>query len=258
MHALEDWYWWFVARRAAAAQFVRDYAPPDRPLRILDAGCGTGAMLDVYRQWPDTIATGADLSPHALGFTHSRGHNRLVGADLTCLPFKSGSFDVVSALDVVEHVPDDAKAIAEISRVLRPGGILVGSVPAYQFLWGPHDEALHHCRRYTGPQFRDVIQQSGLRVEKLTFLLTLLFPLAVAARLSSRGKKAANAAAVLPKVPPWLNRALIGLQGVELGMARATSLPFGLGMLAVARKPVPSKMHSPAEEGIPAHAGARW
>lgn len=253
MHALEDWYWWFVARRAAAAQFIRDYAPPDRPLRILDAGCGTGAMLDVYRQWPDAIATGADLSPHALGFTHSRGHNRLVGADLTCLPFKTSSFDVVSALDVIEHVPDDAKAIEELCRVLRPGGILVASVPAYQFLWGPHDEALHHCRRYTAPQFRHDLQQSALRVEKITYLLTLLFPAAVAARLASRGKKkATSAAAVLPTVPPWLNRALIGLQAVELKMARAASLPFGLGMLAVARKPVPAKILTPAEEGIPA------
>lgn len=257
MHALEDWYWWFVARRTAAAQFVRDYAPPDRPLRILDAGCGTGAMLDVYKQWPDAIAAGVDLSPHALGFTHSRGHHRLVGADLTCLPFKTGTFDVVSALDVIEHVPNDSGAIAEICRVLRPGGILVASVPAYQFLWGPHDEALHHCRRYTAPQFRDAIHQSGLRVEKLTYLLTLLFPVAVAVRLASRGKKGTTAAAVLPRVPPWLNRALIGVQDAELGLARAASLPFGLGMLAVARKPVPAKVLSPAEEGIPAHA-ARW
>ncbi len=258
MHALEDWYWWFVSRRAAAARFLRDYAPEHRPLRILDAGCGTGGMLDLFRQWPDVQATGVDLSPDALHFSHNRGHTRLVGADLTCLPFRSATFDVVTSLDVIEHVPDEDRAVAEISRVLSPGGILVASVPAYQFLWGPHDEALHHQRRYTAPQFRDVIQRSGLRVEKATYLLTLLFPLAVAARLARRKAKPESAAAALPPVSPFLNRTLIGLQSVELAMARAASLPFGLSILVIARKPVPARVvPAPVEDGVPARA-ARW
>jgi len=256
MHALEDWYWWFVARRAAAARFIRDYAPPERPLQILDAGCGTGGMLDLFTSWPDAEVTGADLASEALQFSRRRGHRRLVGADLTLLPFRSGTFDVVTALDVVEHVPDDARALSEVSRVLRPGGILVASVPAYQFLWGPHDEALHHQRRYSGPQFRDVVQASGLRVEKLTYLLTALFPLAAATRLATRRR--ASGQAGLPSVSQALNRALIGLQAAELALARHTSLPFGLTVLAVARKPVPERaaMGTP-EERVPA-AAAQW
>src|SRR5262245_8973175 len=105
MHALEDWYWWFVARRTAAGCFLRQYAPPRSagggPLRILDAGCGTGGMLDLYRTWPDAQATGLDLSPAALNFSRGRGHAHLVAADLTALPFRDATFDVVTALDVI-------------------------------------------------------------------------------------------------------------------------------------------------------------
>lgn len=254
MHALEDWYWWFVARREAAARFLLDHAPPERPLRILDAGCGTGGMLDHYKQWPDVEVTGVDFSPEALRFSHSRGHSRLTGGDLTLLPFKTASFDVVSALDVIEHVPDDRRAVAEIARVLRPGGILVATVPAYRFLWGPHDEALHHQRRYHGAEFRNLIREGGLHVEAQTFLLTALFPFAVAARLAVR-KQQAGAEAKVPQVSPAVNRALIGMQNVELSIARRMPLPFGLSLLTVGRKPVPARLAlTPAEEGIPVPA----
>jgi SAM-dependent methyltransferase len=259
MHALEDWYWWFVARRAAAARFLRDHAPPERPLRILDAGCGTGGMLDLFRGWPDAEATGVDLSPEALRFSHGRGHRRLVGCDLTLLPFRSGSFDVVTALDVIEHVPDDVRAISEISRVLRPGGILVASVPAYAFLWGPHDEALHHQRRYDARQFQELVHAEGLRVEKQTYLLSALFPLAAAMRLATRGRKPESAAAGLPRVPRIVNQALIHFQAAELAIARRASLPFGLSVLAVARKPVPVPVRAPLaplEEGVAVPVGS--
>jgi len=251
MHALEDWYWWFVARRTAAAQFLRDYAPPERPLHILDAGCGTGGMLDFLGQWPDAEVTGVDFSPEALRFSKERGHPRLAGADLMLLPFRSGAFDVVTALDVIEHVPDDGRALSEISRVLRPGGILVASVPAYQFLWGPHDEALHHHRRYVSKEFAALMHSSGLRVEKQTYLLSALFPLAAVARLATRGRKPESAEAGVPRVPGFINQALIHFQAAELALARHASLPFGLSVLIVARKPVPARAHlTAAEEGV--------
>jgi SAM-dependent methyltransferase len=256
MYELEDWYWWFVARRAAAARFLKDHAPPDRPLRILDAGCGTGGMLDLLSHWPEAETIGADLFPEPLAFCRSRGHRRLVGADLTVLPFRSATFSAVVALDVIEHVRDDGGAVAEIARVLRPGGVLVASVPAYQFLWGPHDEALHHYRRYSGEQFRTLVHSSGLRVEKQTYLLSALFPVAVAMRLAGRGKKKAGDSAMVPPVPRLVNNALIGLQAAELALARRLSLPFGLTVLAVARKPVPVAARTPliaaAEERKPA------
>jgi len=223
---------------------------------VLDAGCGTGGMLDLYGAWPDAEATGLDFYPDALGFSRGRGHRRLAGGDLMLLPFRSCSFDVVSALDVIEHVPDDRRALQEISRVLRPGGILVASVPAYQFLWGPHDDALHHYRRYAGPRFTELVNGSGLRVEKQTYLLSALFPVAAAVRLAPRGRPAESPTAALPRVPAVLNRALIGFQAAELALARRLSLPFGLSLLAVARKPVPARVCRKAEEGRRAAVGA--
>jgi SAM-dependent methyltransferase len=237
MHALEDWYWWFVARRRAVADFIQSHAPAGKPVKILDAGCGTGAMLDLFAKWPDVEATGADLSPEALRFSSERGHERLVSADLTDMPFPPGSFDVVTALDVLEHVPDDKTAAAEIARVLRPGGVLVATVPAYMLLWGPHDEALHHQRRYSARQLRELIRDAGLEQVKLTFLFTGLFPVAAAMRLVSKMKPKGEPSAALPAVPEWLNRILINLHAAELGVARKVGLPFGLSLLVVARRP---------------------
>jgi SAM-dependent methyltransferase len=183
-------------------------------------------------------ATGLDLSPAALNFSRGRGHARLVAADLTALPFRDATFDVVTALDVIEHIADDAAALGEIARVLRPGGILVATVPAYRFLWGPHDVALHHRRRYRGGEFRARVARAGLVVERQTYLLAALFPLAAAMRLARRGQAVpeGGSQALLPRVPAWLNRALIRFQAMELAVARRISLPFGLTILTVGRK----------------------
>ncbi|HYO50366.1 MAG TPA: class I SAM-dependent methyltransferase, partial [Chloroflexia bacterium] len=104
MYEAEDTHWWYRGLRGVMFALLGLDQASSRQPQILDAGCGTGGMLDLYRSWPDAEATGADLSPEALRFSHERGHNRLVGADLTRLPFRSNSFDVVSALDVIEHV----------------------------------------------------------------------------------------------------------------------------------------------------------
>ena len=248
MYRLEDWYWWFVARRTAAVQFLKDHAPEERPLRILDAGCGTGGLLDVLATWPEVEVTGIDFADQALSFCRQRGHRRLAGSDLTMLPFRSDTFDVVTALDVLEHVANDARALEEIFRVLRPGGILIASVPAYQFLWGPHDEALHHFRRYSAPEFAKVVERCGLRVERETYLLSALFPVAAVMRLAS--KRRAHGSAGLPQVGAFLNRTLLGIQNAELAVARKVSLPFGLTVLAVARKPAPEIIAAPALEEL--------
>ena len=236
MRALEDWYWWFVARRAAALRFLSDYAPSGDPRQILDAGCGTGALLEALRRLPDFEAVGLDFSEAALDFCRERGYGRLVRGDLEAMPFTGAQFDAVTALDVIEHVPDDIAAAREIARVLKPGGILVASVPAYPFLWSNHDVALHHRRRYYRAGMVRLLEGAGLRIEKSTYLLTALFPLAAAQRLAARMVRPA-AEAGLPPVPQWLNRFLVALQNAELSISRRVNLPWGLTIMVVARKP---------------------
>jgi 2-polyprenyl-3-methyl-5-hydroxy-6-metoxy-1,4-benzoquinol methylase len=237
MHQFEDWYWWFVARRRAALQFVHDFRPRGRPLRVLDAGCGTGALMTRLAEEAGAEVYGLDLAREALAFTRSRGQPRLVQADLTALPFADDSFDVVTALDVVEHVERDEAALREIRRVLRPEGVLLMSVPAYPFLWSSHDAALHHKRRYTAGSLAPRIKAAGLAAVKMTYLLAFLFPLIALFRLVDRlrAHRSAPHAHLVP-VPRLLNRLLIGLQGAELSLARRLSLPFGVSLFCVARK----------------------
>jgi ubiquinone/menaquinone biosynthesis C-methylase UbiE len=238
MRQLEDWYWWFVARREAALRFTEEFHPHRQPLRVLDAGCGTGALLDRLESRPGAEVYGLDFSGQALAYTRQRGHGHLVQGDLTRLPFPDGTFDVITALDVVEHIREDERALREVHRVLRPGGVLLVSVPAFRFLWGPHDTALQHFRRYTAGEVAALMRRTGFRVSKLTYLLALLFPAFVAQRLLTRLRRnTENPQAQLVQVGKTLNRFLIWLQGVELTVARRLSLPFGATVFCVAQKP---------------------
>jgi 2-polyprenyl-3-methyl-5-hydroxy-6-metoxy-1,4-benzoquinol methylase len=254
MHQFEDWYWWFVARREAALRFARDFWPRDRPARVLDAGCGTGALMSrLSKEGSSARIYGMDLAWDALAFSRGRGQRGLVQADLTALPFDTDSFDIVTALDVVEHVEEDRAALAEICRVLRPGGALVMSVPAYPFLWSSHDAALHHKRRYTAGMLAPRIQAAGLTVAKMTYLLAFLFPVVALFRLADRlrpGKRPARAHLV--PVPAVVNRLLIGLQSAELSLARRLALPFGVTLFCVARKPAIIQQPSAVRESAAA------
>jgi ubiquinone/menaquinone biosynthesis C-methylase UbiE len=238
LHAFEDWYWWFVARRRAALQFAQDYGPHAVPIRVLDAGCGTGSLMEHWRRSPGVEVTGIDLSQEALAYSRLRGQTRLIQGDLTALPFATGTFDVVTALEVVEHVERDDAALAELCRVLKPGGTLLLSVPAYRFLWSSHDVALHHKRRYTAHRIQSSLARAGFVTAKTTYLLAFLFLPIAALRLFDRLlHRSQQAKAHLMAIPRSLNRLLIGLHNLELALARHINLPFGVSLFCVARKP---------------------
>jgi SAM-dependent methyltransferase len=163
---------------------------------------------------------------------------RLVQADVRCLPFDDAAFDVVCAMDIIEHVDKDKMALAEICRVLKPGGRLLATVPAYMSLWGEHDVALHHHRRYTAHGFRDVVRRAGLHVERTSYTVTSLLPPIAIIRsikrlLSGQGRPPKTD--VLP-VPAVVNRMLLALMDAETQIVRRLSLPFGVTVIAVARK----------------------
>lgn len=239
MYRFEDSYWWFVARRQLIRSLIRERHQADGLLRILDLGCGTGAMLDVLA--PFGKVTGADFAVEALSFCRQRGNQyALTRADARRLPFADSSFDVVTAMDIIEHIDNDKAASAEIFRVLRPGGQVYITVPAYQSLWSEHDEALHHHRRYTAPMMRDLLQRVGFKVVKLTYTVSALFPgvwiyrkiAGLAKRNSGREKKAD-----LVNVSGPVNSALLRLSNFETRLIRGISLPYGLTVACVAEKP---------------------
>ena len=249
MYRFEDRYWWFIARRHLITSLLETCYPRAGQLRILDIGCGTGAMLDDLKPFGDVV--GADFSPEALQFCVTRGAPaELARADVRRLPFADSSFDVVTAMDIIEHIDDDKAAASEIFRVLKPGGRLLVTVPAFSSLWSEHDEALHHFRRYTTPHLKDLFQRVGLSVDKLSYTVTTLFaPIWVYRQLSnvfrhklfsrlllgkpSSGEKQAN----LVNFSGPVNTALLALSQWETRLVHSRSLPFGVSVVCIAHKP---------------------
>ncbi len=183
----EQSHWWFVGRRTLILDQVRRWYPDRTDLAILDVGCGTGLNMKYLARYGQV--TGADLSSTALNFCRARGHHRLIKAPVEHLPIPDNTFDMVSALDIIEHLDDDVTALREIHRVLKPGGRVFILVPAYMFLWSLQDEISSHRRRYVASQLQRAIVSAGLRVERLTYANTLLFPVILGGRMALKVRR---------------------------------------------------------------------
>jgi SAM-dependent methyltransferase len=235
MYDNEDKYWWYVSRRELVLRLLDRVRLPTREPVILDIGCGTGATAADLKKFGRVI--GVDFSPLALERCKRRGLNRLIQAKAEEIPLPDGFADALVATDLIEHLDDDALALAEFHRVLQPGGWAVISVPAFGFLWSEHDEALMHRRRYVASGLRRVVERAGFEIQTLNYALCFLFPAALGrlAKPAHQGKRKAEAQIV--RVPEIANRALIGLQRVEARLLPYVPLPFGLSVVAVLRKP---------------------
>ncbi|MBM3493051.1 MAG: class I SAM-dependent methyltransferase [Armatimonadetes bacterium] len=233
MYDQEDSYWWFVGRRRLVLDLMAQRYGSRADLDILDVGCGTGAMSSALRRFGRVVS--ADLSDLALRYSARRGLTALCSADATRLPLRSESFDAIVALDLLEHIPDDAAAAHEFARALRPGGCLFATVPAYQSLWSGHDLALMHMRRYTAREVGRLVSGQALRVLRLSYAMTALFPIVWLVRM--RERKAREPQASVRPVPPPINAALIRLLEIENRVLRRMNLPFGVTVLCVAEKP---------------------
>jgi SAM-dependent methyltransferase len=168
MNRVEDSHWWFVGRRAILEEFLRQLTSKseiENP-KFLDVGCGTGANLEMLAQFGE--AEGVDVSDDALEFCRAKGlkvHKGLAEK----LPFEDGSFDVVTALDVVEHLDDDAAGLREMHRVLKKDGKTLIFVPAFMWLWGVQDDISNHRIRYTRPQIVERLEKAGFKIERATY-----------------------------------------------------------------------------------------
>lgn len=235
MFELEDHYWWFVGRRRLALKLLRSHTSVAKP-DVLDLGCGTGVVLRELADWASP--TGLDMSDLALAFCRKRSLHRLIEGDGSQLPIRDKQFDAVIGLDIFEHIEDDESAFSEAYRVLRPGGILVLSVPAFRSLWGPHDVALMHHRRYRASEVRNRLEEAGFVVRRSTYSVFFLFPVVVIWRLFEKRKRG-PAKASLVAVPTWLNGMLIALQNLEAALISVVNLPWGSSVIAVAQRVEP-------------------
>jgi len=237
--ALEERYWWFVGRRGIIKSVLLRNLGSCGQGWVLDLASGTGGNLKILGQCGQVIAL--DLSPHALSRCRERGATRLVCGSATALPVAADKMDLVASLDLLEHVEDDARAVEEMFRVLKPGGVVLVTAPAYRWLWSDHDVALAHQRRYVLREAAGLLRGAGFEILQQTYCIFFMFVPIAAFRLLQRAlrgfaRRSPPATAYI-QVSPWLSRVFVWLLNLEGRMLRRTSLPFGVSCLCVGRKP---------------------
>jgi ubiquinone/menaquinone biosynthesis C-methylase UbiE len=233
MFDVEDDHWWFVGRRAIVLAQIEEALLPSPARRILDIGCGTGATMDHLKRLGEV--QGIDLSHIPLNFSRRRGHDRVLCANATELPFANDSFDLVTALDVIEHLDDDVKGLSEIRRVLKSDAPAIIFVPAFQALWGPNDDQSGHKRRYRINQLRESIETAGLKIERTSYAnIAMFLPIWVGRKMLTffgQNDQAENRIN-----HPLLNKLLSQIFSSEAEWLRRHTLPFGVSIVCVARK----------------------
>jgi SAM-dependent methyltransferase len=237
---VEGRHWWFLGRREIFLRILDRYltaAPARRSRKILDVGCGTGTMIRELMRFGR--AEGIDADAAAIDFCRRRGIEAVRQASSLSLPYDASSFDLVTALDVLEHLDDDRTMLEEIRRVLRPGGTFLLSVPAYPLLWGAQDEISHHRRRYVSREVKQRLTEAGFDIQRLSYFNTFLFPAIASVRLLRRIRPSSSELrSDFEMTQPGRFNAFLGrLFRLEAGLLERTDLPFGVSILALSRKP---------------------
>jgi SAM-dependent methyltransferase len=232
LHEMEPTHFWFEGRRAIVDRLLTS-AMPGGPRDVIDVGCGTGWLVERLVGQGHRV-TGVDSRPEAIEAVRARcGDARAILADAASIPLPDGCADAVILLDVLEHV-DDAAAIDEIRRLLRPGGLAIIGVPALPWLWSFRDEDAGHRRRYTRRSLRRVLQAGGLRPVGLRYFQFLLFPLVVLSRLIGRRTTRARD---LEDRPPGIANWILGRVSLtDAVIGTHLEWPIGSSLVAVCRR----------------------
>jgi SAM-dependent methyltransferase len=243
----EATHFWFRGFRHFVRPIIEEIAAARGGLRLIDCGCGTGHNLPFLERYGRTF--GFDLTPAGLAHARTRGVP-IARADISRIPFLSGTFDVVTSFDVLQYVEDDGVVMKEFVRLLRPGGSVVITAAAMEILRGGHAAFWPEVRRYSPERLRRIAEDAGLQVRRTSYLFGSLFPMVLAARLASRtsGPGPSGPGAPGPSsrpandwemsVPPApINASLTWLLAAEAALSRHVPMPFGSSLLLVARKP---------------------
>ena len=236
MYELEDSYWWFVGLRCLILSQVKRLHSSQNVLRVLDAGCGTGANLRALLAYAN--AYGVDRSSLALEFCKKRSLSNIAQASVSQLPFPNGEFNLVVSTDVLYHrnVEDDQKALEQFFRVLKPKGKLILHLPAYEFLRGNHDAAIHTKRRYSRQQLESKRRSAGFQVERISYRNTFLFPVVWLHRVLIPGVASIGTKSDLRELPLFINKLLTIVLAAENRLLNWTILPFGSSLFCLASK----------------------
>jgi len=236
MLELDERHWWYRGRRAIVRTELDRLALPEGA-QVLDAGCGSGRMLEDLMFYGDVH--GVELDTDAAAYAAARGCGEVRVGRLEELPWATDTFDLITCLDVLEHVPDDRGALIELRRVVKPEGWLLATVPAYPALWSLHDKANYHFRRYTRRSLREVLRAAGWELRRMTSFNSILLGPAAVVRIAQRGREPDSSySPELEMGPEWLNGVLERpLQAEARWLSGGRTLPAGLSLLALLRNP---------------------
>jgi len=235
---IQDRHWWFVGRRRIVSAILEaELGPGPRPgRRIVDIGCGTGTNLDLLGEFGHV--EGVDAERAAVEHCHRMGYRAVRHFTGSELPYPDASVDLITLMDVIEHVEDDHALLSEARRVLVPGGSVLVTVPAYTWMWGRQDEIAHHYRRYTRPRLLSALRRAGLQTDRSSYFNTLLFPPIAMVRLARRLASEPDSLRSdfeLTK-PGRVNSLLARVFGWEATLLPRMTMPFGVSILTLARR----------------------
>jgi SAM-dependent methyltransferase len=236
MAAFARTHWWYQGRRELVSVLLGGQLAPGSS--VIDVGCGTGDNLGTLEALAGGPVTGVELSEHAIKRAPAGPVGTRVGIALAeHLPYRDAAADVLTSMDVIEHLDDDRVALAEYHRVVRPGGWLLLTVPAYQWLWSVHDETAAHRRRYSRARLEEAVGGAGFVVERTSYFNSFLVPPAAALRRTPLRRFASDNDEEVGQASPFVSKVMAGLSGLERRVIRRRRMPFGLSIILLARRP---------------------
>lgn len=239
-------HWWFASRTRALNAVLESILPSEPDFTLLDVGCGAGNMIHHLSKYGQV--KGLEIDPRPVKVAHKRGFDVEQFDATQPMPYPDNTFDAVTALDVIEHNQDDMAILADSYRILKPGGHMIITVPAFMWLWTHNDDLNAHVRRYTVAELRQKLTQSGYKVIRITYNNFFIFPLAATLLLLRRSTDSKKELAshhvsqeeyqveMEPASPP-VNAVLTQVGKMEAGLIRRINLPVGTSLIAVGQKP---------------------
>ena len=230
----ESGHWWYKVRRKIIHNLIKQYRLNfGKEIKILDAGCGTGLLIKELEALG--VCYGIDISQKAVDFCGKRGIDNVQVADAVNIPYSDNMFEIVIALDVIEHIKDDEMALKEIYRVLKPQGMAIITAPAFMFLWGVTDIISHHHRRYVLSELRRKAENSHFLVVRSSYFNTLLFPFIALVRLAARWLRIPMKSENIGS-KGVINSVLFFIFYVESILFRYVNFPFGVSAIVICKK----------------------
>ena len=232
LYDLEETHWWHKVKRDLESFFLKKYLP-DKNNKLLDVGCGAGKNIEAFSRLGE--CWGIDSSSDAISFCKKRGITKAIKGSIEKIPFSKQSFNIITALDVLEHV-NDLKSLKEIYRVLKTNGVIIITVPAFPKLWSRWDEVLHHKRRYTKKSLERILQENSFRILKISYVYSFLVLPVFLIRLIKQFFFKDYYPSDFKLSSPLVNSLLSFVCRFEKSFVTRATIPVGTSLIAIARK----------------------